>query len=474
MKKFLLLLSVVALTFTGCYEDLGPEEPGGAILTLGASQINVPTEGGNYAVSIYYNYDWEATTDVNWINLQSTSGSVYGEHDYEHWSEISFSVTRNMSGADRYGVITVACDDYNLSAQLYVYQAPGQSEFSFEIYNISENGASVLVAPTDETRTYYWSVTKATNLSAVGGGTTKEYMQYVYEYLLSQTYNGLSWAEILDSGVLTWDFKELAPDTEYAVYAFGVDANGNLTSTDLSYQTFTTLKSTFDTSVWAGTWNVTSPKVYVQQTNANTENYEEFFLDVDGGYTSPIEIVDGAQYEMPGYCIVYGWDGYFGMEGPAIGVYSGNKIELVNEEIVYEDAEQGVVYQWLAMSAIPAMGYDSGAIVGGEYPPYTFKMDAEGNVTIEAYVGELTTGATFNVLNFNIWPIVGEEFYVWTYEEPVYTFSGDIMTATKVSSGSRALASKSMTSKKNLRIMHKYANAKVVAKEFSAAVKFAK
>ncbi len=355
----------------------------------------------------------------------------------------------------------------------------GGNEFAIEVAGIGEYGAAVTVTPKDETRTYYWSVTKYSNLASIG--TSKEYMVYVHEYLKAQADKGLSWTEgedaILSSGVSTWDFKELSPETEYMVYAFGVDANGNLTSTDLSYKTFSTLPSTFDSSVWAGTWNVTSPKVYLQQTNPTDEQYEEFFLDVEEGLTKPIEIVDGAEFDasMAGMCVVYGWDGYFGMEGPAIGVYSGNKIELLNNEIVYEDAEQGVVYQWQAQSAVPDMGYDSGVFVGGEYPPYTFKMDAEGNVTIEAYVGELTTGSLFNVVSFNIWPIVGEDVYVWTYTEPAYTFSGDVMTAVKApAEDNGAVMPLKASVKSDLRMMHKYANAKYVAKKFSAAVQFAK
>ena len=102
-------------------------------------------------------------------------------------------------------------------------------------------------------------------------------------------------------------------------------------------------------------------------------------------------------------------------------------------------------------------------------------MDAEGNVTVEAYAGELTNGALFNVVSFNIWPIVGEDIYTWIYTEPAYTFSGDVMTAVKApAEDNGAVMPLKASVKSNLRMMHKYANAKYVAKKFSAAVQFAK
>ena len=216
-----------------------------------------------------------------------------------------------------------------------------------------------------------------------------------------------------------------------------------------------------------GYWTVTSPKTYVQQSNILTGEYEEMWTDDE--LTRDIAIVDGATLDasMEGYAVVYGWDGNFLMEGPAIGIYNDNKIELLNNEIVYEDAEQGLVYQWLALSDIPAMDY-YGTLVGGEYPPYTFAMDAEGKVTIEPYVGQITTGDEFSVCAFNIYPVIGENIYVWNYEVPAYTFSGKGITAVKSEAAAPAKLSK------NVKVMHKMANQKFVAKKFSSVLNFAK
>ncbi|MBE6212094.1 MAG: hypothetical protein E7129_03020 [Rikenellaceae bacterium] len=354
--------------------------------------------------------------------------------------------------------------------------AGGSNEFTFEVTNIGEQGATVTVTPKDEARTYYWQVTAKSNLFS-NFESTAAYMQYVYEYLKQSVENEKGTWEagkksLLFTGVNSYSFESLDPDTTYLAYAFGVDVNGNLTSSDLSYYEFKTLPSTFDSSVWAGVWNITSPSVFVQTTVEG--KYQQAFTEVEGGFTRPVEIVDGETVDpsLAGQCAIYGWDGFFVYDAPAVGMYVGNTIQLINNEIVYEDPEQGAIYQWIAMSAVTEMGYDSDVPVGGEYPPYTFVMDKDGNVQIEAYVGELTNGMIFNVLNFNIFPVVGEDIYVWNYEEPAYTFSGDVMTAVKVpaeDNGGATPAPAKLSAKKNFKIMHKMANQKFVTKKFTAA-----
>ena len=216
---------------------------------------------------------------------------------------------------------------------------------------------------------------------------------------------------------------------------------------------------------WLGTWEVTSPMTYTQQMNVLTEKYEETWTDDE--LIRNIEIVDGAYVgpSFEGYVLVYGWDGFVLYEYPALGVYNDNKIELLNEEIVYEEASQGVVYQWLALCDIPAMGY-KGPLYG-KYAPYTFVMDAEGNVAINSLKGQISsTGDQFVVCAFNIYPVIGEDIYKWGYTEPAYTFSGEKMTAVKVEG---ATTSAKLSANKNMKIMHKMANQKFVAKTFTAA-----
>ncbi len=221
-----------------------------------------------------------------------------------------------------------------------------------------------------------------------------------------------------------------------------------------------------DYSYWFGTWTVTSPKTFVQQQNLSTGEYEEMWTNNE--LVRNIEIINGATLDasMAGYVAVYGWDGNFLMDYPAIGELNNNKLELLNDEIVYEDASQGVVYQWVAQCEIPAYDPDNMYMVGGNFPTYTFIMGADGNVTIHAYKGKITTGDAFTVCSFTIWQVT-DYAYPWKYDEPVYTFSGETIAATKVETAPSKL------SEKNVKIMHKMANQKFITKTFTA-VRFVK
>lgn len=338
-------------------------------------------------------------------------------------------------------------------------ESEGAGEFSIEVTNITASSAHVKVSAKEATRTFYANLMPKAQFSSFD---MNEHYAELVELVEAGQY---TWETLLTVGSDEWDTTRVYPDAEFVVYAYGVDANGNLTSSEVSYKSFKTPASTFDTASWTGWWEVTAPRTYTQQENVLTEEYEETWTDDE--LIRPIQIVDGAtEHEsLEGYAIVYGWDGKFLYDAPAVGVYNDNKIELLNNEIVYEDAEQGMVYQWLAQSDIPAMG--GVYLVGGEYAPYTFVMDANGNVSINAYKGQITTGDEFTVCAFTIFPVVGEDIYVWIYTEPAYTFSGEKMTA--VATTAPEDLTPATLSKKNIKVMHKMANKKFVAKTFTAA-----
>lgn len=370
----------------------------------------------------------------------------------------------------------------------------GSDEFAIEVTNIGEYGATVTVTPKDETRTYYWSVTRAANIKERGG--YDAWLKYVHESNQESVENGHdTWVgeetSLLSSGESTYTFTTLNPSTNYCVYAFGVDANGNLTSTKLSYKPFTTAASTFDTSVWAGIWNVTTSKIYMEMI-VNGESYQAAFLTPEEPYTRPIEIVDGASVDpsLAGYALVYGWDGAFsGLPSagaksyfPAWATYEGNTIQFLNEEVVYQ--EEGLTFQWYASWDVDGESY----IVSGDYAPYKLKMEEDGSATITPYIGTLEGGSKGVVSRFQIIGIEvvdGEEGlypgYFWTEEAglglPAIHFSGETMTAVKAAAednGGATPAPAKLSAKKNFKVMHKYANAKSAALQFSSAVKIAK
>ena len=122
MKKFLLLLSVVALSFTGCYtDDLGPDEPVVNDIVLSQDRVEVENSGASVSIAVTSDYPWSATTSNEWIVVETSNGDA-GE------SRLRFSVAANETTAQRNGSILVYCDSYNLSAELTVVQAAGTGE----------------------------------------------------------------------------------------------------------------------------------------------------------------------------------------------------------------------------------------------------------------------------------------------------------------------------------------------------------
>ena len=347
-------------------------------------------------------------------------------------------------------------------------------EFAITVSEITATSAHIKVEAKEATRTFCANMMSKAAFAKYESPAAlmNDYYAQMKEAVKADQY---TWEDHLDTGKGEWTTTKVGPSNEYVVFAFGVDVQGNLTSADLSYKSFKTLESTFDTASWSGFWTVTSPKTYVQQTNLLTEKYEEAWTNDE--LTRDIEIVDGATLDasMAGYALVFGWDGKFLMDGFAVGIYNDNKIELLNNEIVYEVKEgpnAGMVYQWLAQSELPTYDPENMYMVGGEYPAYIFAMDAEGKVTIEPYVGQIGTGDAFIVSAFTIFPVVGEDVYVWNYEEPAYSFSGQGITAVKSSAPAPAPAK--LSAKKDIKVMHKMANQKFVAKKFSSVLNLTK
>ena len=236
----------------------------------------------------------------------------------------------------------------------------GGNEFTFEVTNISEYGATIAVTPKDLERTYFSGVYNYSYMQELGGAA--KLMESSYEFYKAEVDAGTeSWLggtnPLLQSGIKERTIQSLKPETKYVVIAYGVDANGNLTSTTPSWKEFKTLDSTFDTSAWSSIWNVTTDKVYYELI-AN-DKYQYGVTTIEGGYTRPIEIIDGVTEDpsLSGYALVYGWDGVF-YEYPSIATetsnilpafakYSGNSLEFINEEIVYGWEDESFL-MWIA------------------------------------------------------------------------------------------------------------------------------
>ena len=355
-------------------------------------------------------------------------------------------------------------------------EVAGAGEFELVVSNISETSATVKITPKQEGRTYYWGIHAEADVKEFA--TTAAFMEDWYAYMKEAVDGGhYTWADLLDNDVVEYTTNKVNPSTKYVVWAFGIDLNGNLTSTDLSYVTFETKASTFDSTSWYGYWNVTSAKhVSIGEDPFSGEPVTEL---VDEELSKVVAIVDASADLGEGYVLVYGWDGVFEMELPAIGVVSGNKIKMANETVLFteDDPDYGTLaYTWNGISNLTATHGDWYTI-GGSYDCYTITNTASGAATVTAYQGQLTDGTPFMTDYYCMQAVIttGQyEGYSLSFSrsdgQAALYLSGAEMTAEYLAPLEEVAAQK-LNANKKFKAVHKMAVPQVAAKMFSSIVK---
>ena len=352
----------------------------------------------------------------------------------------------------------------------------GAAEFVMSVSNIGETTATLKVAPKQEGRTFYWNIASEASLNEFA--TTALYMEDYYAYLKENVDAGYAaWSDLLDNAAVEYTTSKLNPNTKYILWAFGIDANGNLTSTDLSYVKFETPKSTFDPTTWYGYWNVTSAKhVSIGEDPFSGEPVTEL---VDEELSKVVAIVDASADLGAGYVYIYGWDGVFEMEMPMLGVISGNKIKLANNTVLFtenDDTYGPLDYGWFGMSDLTATHGDWYTI-GGTYDCYTFTNTGSGAASVTAYKGQLTDGTPFMTDYYCFAAVITTGQYegaMLTYSradgQAALYLSGESMTAEFLAPLEEVAAQK-LNANKKFKAVHKMAVPQVAAKMFSSIVK---
>ena len=355
-------------------------------------------------------------------------------------------------------------------------EVAGAGEFELVVSNISETSATVKITPKQEGRTYYWGIHAEADVKEFA--TTAAFMEDWYAYMKEAVDGGhYTWADLLDNDVVEYTTNKVNPSTKYVLWAFGIDLNGNLTSEDLTYVTFETKASTFDSTSWYGYWNVTSAKhVSIGEDPFSGEPVTEL---VDEELSKVVAIVDASADLGEGYVLVYGWDGVFEMELPAIGIVSGNKIKLENEFVLFteDDPDYGTLaYTWNGMSDLTATHGDWYTI-GGSYDCYTITNTASGAATVTAYQGQLTDGTPFMTDYYCMQAVIttGQyEGYSLSFSradgQAALYLSGAEMTAEFLAPLEEVAAQK-LNANKKFKAVHKMAVPQVAAKMFSSIVK---
>ena len=140
MKKLLLLLATVGMTFTACKSGGIEEENGGLKIELSQQTIEVEFEPATYTVEVTSPYSWKAESDNEWIEVESKTG-IAGT------KELKFSLARNEKEVVREGTITVFNSSNNLFAELYITQKAFEPQWSVNTkpLNFNAEGGEQLI-----------------------------------------------------------------------------------------------------------------------------------------------------------------------------------------------------------------------------------------------------------------------------------------------------------------------------------------
>lgn len=353
----------------------------------------------------------------------------------------------------------------------------GAAEFNISVSDVNETGATVKIAPKQEGRTFYWNI--ATEAALKEFATTAAYMQDYYDYLKTEAIDTgyYQWADLLDSKAVEYTSTKLNPATKYVVWAFGIDANGNLTSADLSYVKFETPASTFDPATWYGYWNVTAPKHVSDGVDPFTNKSVTEL--VNEPLEKVIAITDASADFGEGYVYVWGWDGVFELEMPALGLVSSNNIKLMNDTVLFtenDDTYGPLDYTWTGMSDLTAT-HGNWYTIGGNYAAYTLTYTADSAATIKAYQGSLTDGSDFMTDYYCLVAVITTGEYAGyplsfsrTDGQAALYLSGAEMTASYLAPVEGAAAQK-LNANKKFRVAHKNATPRAAVKMFSSIAK---
>jgi len=147
MKKLLqfLMTMFLSVAMVGCYsteEPVGPDVPVVGSLKLSQEEMTISPEGGKFSVDIFTEYSYKTSVNVDWIKITDNSSG-------DEYCTLYFTIAKNNTTSEREGVITVFCDDYNLSATLTVTQVSNSQIPNNEIWYTSSDSKVVTPNATD-------------------------------------------------------------------------------------------------------------------------------------------------------------------------------------------------------------------------------------------------------------------------------------------------------------------------------------
>ena len=416
-------------------------------VTLSKSSIADAGEGKTEAINVTANAAWTAASNAEWVTIAPASGAA-------GVTEVAVTVAENSTEAAREAKVTFTINE-NVTAELTVTQAfvAQAGKVEINISDITATKAKITCTPdplTGFTYYYYYLPKYEADILCPTDEEKIDFLVQAINDALAQYAGALTWADVVAAGVAEDTFTGLDPLTEYYAVAFGVDADGNVTS-KLYKTEFTTKDLNPALKQWIGTWNLTASDAYhllkdgteglagKPVTKTITIGTSSIF-DLELGENDLI--ISGLSYTdyLPLYTNTSTGE-VIPIEAIA-NVQTNGDLYLMNgvETLMY--GKYGLL-TWRALSYIE-MGADSGWYpVGGEYPGYTLKFGADKTTaTGTPYSGKIQSGETFTVGFYDVVLADGNNISILFTDNTTGALSGN-WTLTKVQSEPTA-APKSM------------------------------
>lgn len=319
MKRLSYLFLSLGMVAIAALDSCNPVEQPLPVLKIEESIVAVPAEGGEFTVNYDLQYPLEgveptvsAADDCNWISGLTASNGI-----------ISFNVTVNENTEARECKVTVSYPKITPDAEFTIKQdgteqeEPEPVEPKIDIILKSCDATTIVadIIPSDDEMTYYIGIEQSWWLDEMGFADDDEaFFNYMLEYLEGQASG--QFGDLLYTGKLTdLPFINCFPESEYVIYAFGIDASTKEMTTDMAKLSVTTgaiemIEADFDieTRLEGNTLTITAtPENYdgyfyidIYQ-KFNMEAYEEqgisLFEICDSNFKSVVEV----------YQMVLGW-----------------------------------------------------------------------------------------------------------------------------------------------------------------------
>lgn len=257
-------LFVLALPLSSCTDDGDDDKkPNGPVVT----EFELSIDELTYE-SITFTVTPPTSTPVFFVRLYSDSSDLdYSDEELasaiingEGFREFTFLGPQTLTfqgliGHSHYRLIYFAYDevsktmlsDFFRSERITTPDAP--EYFTIETENITGLGADITVTPPNDTMTYYYYLEEVADYEERMDSSDNMLIQTDFKYwqFMASMYDDVDWLDLLRAELISGVrqdhtdalFASLMWDTEYVVYAYGVDQMGNITH-QMTKKTFKT------------------------------------------------------------------------------------------------------------------------------------------------------------------------------------------------------------------------------------------